>query len=134
DSNGSLTLTGRLKTQINVGNEMVSPEEIESLASAISGVLGCAAGSVPDPILGEVVGLLCILEADGNRLTTLQNIKSTLNASFTRSKRPRYYHCTVDGSAIPRTEYGKIDRTALKTVLKQIFDGSEKYEQFSSSF
>jgi len=133
-SDGSLSLIGRIKTQLNVGNEMVSPEEVESVVSAIQGVRSCAAGPVQDPILGEVVGLLCVMENYEDRLMISRLIKSAFNQTLARAKRPRYCHYTADQSAIPRTEYGKIDRVALKAIFTRIFDKAESHEQFSENF
>lgn len=54
---GRLLFRGRLVELVNVGGAKVAPIMVENAADAVPGVLECRAYAVPNPLLGEVVGL-----------------------------------------------------------------------------
>jgi acyl-CoA synthetase (AMP-forming)/AMP-acid ligase II len=55
DSDGAVTLLGRLKDVINVGGVKVFPLEVESVLAAHPAVRGCRVAAATDPRLGEQV-------------------------------------------------------------------------------
>ena len=62
DSEGYLTLTGRLKELINRGGEKISPLEIDAALLAVEGVGEAVAFGVEDTMLGEKVWAAVVLK------------------------------------------------------------------------
>ena len=62
DSEGYLTLTGRLKELINRGGEKISPLEIDAVLLAVEGVAEAVAFGVEDTMLGEKVWAAVVLK------------------------------------------------------------------------
>jgi len=122
---GDLVLDGRVKTQVNVGNEMVSPEEVEAAISSVPGVLECAAGGIPDPVLGEAIAAICVLASGGDRQGTEAEVRRRISTGLSQAKRPRDLRFTLDESAIPHTEYGKVDRKVLQDLLRTDLEASQ---------
>lgn len=67
---------GRIHEVINVGGFKVSPSTVEEAAMAQPGVVGAAAYAVPSPILGELVGLDIVGDADTTTLA--RSLRSVL--------------------------------------------------------
>ena len=63
DSDGYLTITGRLKEIINRGGEKLSPREVEAQLCEHPAVRQAAAFAVPHPSLGQDVAAAVVLEA-----------------------------------------------------------------------
>lgn len=105
DKDGLLYLTGRKDTIINVGNEKVSPEEVEMIITEIEGIEEAVVYGVPDPILGETVHANVKIERDSCIQTA--DIQRFCRNKLSSYKIPRRINF-VD--SIPRTLYGKIDR------------------------
>lgn len=116
--NGELYLVGRTKTQMNVGNEMVDPEEVETAVLRVPEISECAVGPIEDILLGDAIAALIVTDsrsADLNR-----KIAAVLSAVLRRSRWPHHIVIVSSGD-IPRTDYGKIDRLTLKTRLINAF-------------
>jgi acyl-CoA synthetase (AMP-forming)/AMP-acid ligase II len=64
DAEGRLTLTGRIKSTINVAGAKVAPREVEDALVAHSAVREAVAFSVPDEVLGEAVAAVVVLLAE----------------------------------------------------------------------
>ena len=62
DADGYLTLTGRIKEQINRAGEKVSPLEIDEVLLRHPAVAQAVAFAIPHPMLGEEVGAAVVLE------------------------------------------------------------------------
>lgn len=109
DPDGALILTGRVSNVINVGNEKVSPEDVERVLLEVRGVADAGVYGALDPVTGESVRAKVVLDAgsavDAAALT--QHCRLMLSGY----KVPREVRI-VD--ALPRTLYGKLDRTKLK--------------------
>src|SRR4051794_11534113 len=60
DTNGFLTITGRLKELIIRGGQNIAPAEIEEVVNTFSAVLDCAVVGVPHDSLGEVPALFVV--------------------------------------------------------------------------
>ena len=123
-SDGELMLLGRKKTLINVGNEMVSPEEVELVIGEVEGVAACAAGAFSHDILGEAVAVICVVHDAESDSAVQERVKAAVGSSLSRAKRPQRLLLTRDPEAIPRTEYGKIDRAQLARVLSAVPEGA----------
>ena len=105
DSNGLLYLTGRNDSIINVGNEKVSPEEVEQIINELEGVNESLVFRTSDPILGNKVNANIVLDPKSS-LTTM-DIRTYCKQKLSSFKVPTKIF-VVD--SIPKTLYGKIDR------------------------
>lgn len=105
DQDGLLYLTGRMDTIINVGNEKVSPEEVEKIISEIEGIEEVLVYGVQDLTLGESV--YADVKIDPNSLIQPADIQRFCRNKLSGYKIPRRIRI-VD--SIPKTLYGKVDR------------------------
>lgn len=55
NSEGCITILGRIKSVINVGGNKVFPEEVEAVLLQFPGIKKCRVSGSPHPILGEIV-------------------------------------------------------------------------------
>lgn len=108
DSNQSITVTGRIKDVINRAGECIAADEIEEHLLSHPLVAQVAVVAVPDPHLGERIGVALITK--GAPLT-LQQIRQFLKgrnlASF---KLPDELQLV---SFLPKTAVGKVDKKAI---------------------
>jgi acyl-CoA synthetase (AMP-forming)/AMP-acid ligase II len=111
DDNGMLHLTGRQSNIINIGNEKVSPEEVERVLLEVPGVHDAVVYGAPDPLLGETVEAQLVFVADS--ALTVEVIQRHCRKQLSSYKVPRRIRI-VDG--VPRTLYGKIDRRRLREI------------------
>lgn len=109
DEGGRLHLTGRRSTIINIGNEKVSPEEVEKVLLELPGISDAAVFGVADPMLGESVHALIVLPEDSG--LQLADVQRHCRERVSGYKVPRRIHVVAE---IPRTLYGKIDRSGLR--------------------
>ena len=119
DGNGNLQITDRMKDVIKSGGEWVSSLALESLASAIDGVVEAAALGVPDPKWGERP-LLLVVAGDG---TDRQAVADAVMAAFEESIAAG----ALSKWAMPdeirfvetlaKTSVGKIDKKAIRAGL-----------------
>ncbi|MBD3161629.1 MAG: AMP-binding protein [Candidatus Eisenbacteria bacterium] len=109
DEAGRLHLTGRSSNVINVGNEKVSPEDVERKMLEVAGVAEAGVYGVPDPLTGESVRAKIVLEEGAEIGGDVVQIH--LRRALSSYKIPREIE-VVD--ALPRTLYGKLDRRKLK--------------------
>ncbi|MFD2235487.1 class I adenylate-forming enzyme family protein [Phaeospirillum tilakii] len=106
DSTGLLFLTGRANTLINVGNQKVSPEEVEQVLSGAPGVVEAAVYGVADPVTGEAVAALVVVEGAFDVAALQRHCRGLLSSHKVPSR--------IEAVAgLPKTLYGKIDRKAL---------------------
>ncbi len=114
DAEGLLHLTGRATSIINIGNEKVSPEEVEKVLAGVEGVREAAVYGAPDPMLGESVHALVVLEPGARvQVTDLQRHCRRVVSGY---KVPRRIDIVA---TLPRTLYGKIDRTRLTEMARE---------------
>lgn len=105
DKTGLLFITGRNDTRINIGNEKVSPEEVEMAINNLDGIEETLVFGSPHPILGECVEAKVVLK-EGCYITSSDIIKSC-RTKLSGYKIPSQINIVEE---IPKTEYGKIDR------------------------
>ncbi|HEX7922055.1 MAG TPA: AMP-binding protein, partial [Bradyrhizobium sp.] len=114
DADGFLTLSDRSKDVIISGGTNIYPREVEEALLTHPDVREVSAIGVPDPEWGEVVVACVVLEdgatADDGRLD------AHCLASIARFKRPKRY---VYLDALPKNNYGKVLKTALREMMAQ---------------
>lgn len=113
DDRGYLTLRDRSKDLIISGGSNIYPREIEEVLLRHPGVLECSVVGTPDPEWGESV-VAFIVPREGAPLTTLELDTLCLD-NIARFKRPKLYRF-ID--ALPKNNYGKVLKTALRERLK----------------
>jgi long-chain acyl-CoA synthetase len=113
DSNGFITITGRLKELIIRGGQNIAPAEIEEVASAFPAVLDCAVVGIAHEHLGEVPALF-VVSRPGQRLET-EGLLAHCRTRLSAYKIPSVVQ-TI--SEIPRTGSGKIIRYKLRELIK----------------
>jgi bile acid-coenzyme A ligase len=107
DGDGYLYLEPRQLTRIQVGGETVDPAEVESVLMEHPGVLDAAVLGVRDDRLGES---LVALVVPAGPSPDARAMRRYLREHVARHKVPRVLRFV---GRLPRTEAGKLDRTAL---------------------
>eukprot|EP01012_Entosiphon_sulcatum_P048246 TRINITY_DN6660_c0_g1_i1.p1 TRINITY_DN6660_c0_g1~~TRINITY_DN6660_c0_g1_i1.p1 ORF type:complete len:512 (-),score=94.57 TRINITY_DN6660_c0_g1_i1:24-1559(-) len=105
DSEGYLTLTGRIKELINRGGEKISPLEVDAALLGIPQVADAVCFGAPDVKYGEEVHAAVVLK-EGQSLSE-QQIQAALKGKIADFKIPKRVHIT---KVMPRTATGKIQR------------------------
>jgi acyl-CoA synthetase (AMP-forming)/AMP-acid ligase II len=113
DSDGFLTLTGRIKEIINRGGEKISPREVDEALLAHGAVSEAVCFGIPDKTYGEEVAAAVVLQGTASESELMAHCKSLL-ADF---KAPKVIYI-VD--KIPRTATGKVQR---RNVAAEILKG-----------
>lgn len=112
DSNGFLTITGRLKELIIRGGQNIAPAEIEETVNLMENVIDSAVVGIPHEHLGEVPALF-IVAREGARIET-NDILEYCRVRLSSYKVPFSVHFVDE---IPRTGSGKIIRFKLRETL-----------------
>jgi acyl-CoA synthetase (AMP-forming)/AMP-acid ligase II/surfactin synthase thioesterase subunit/acyl carrier protein len=102
---GYLTITGRLKEQINRGGEKVAPREIEEALLDHPDVADAMAFAIPDLQLGEEIGV-AVVPTPGTRVD-LATVRGFLAGRIASHKIPRR---VLSVAEIPKTPAGKPQR------------------------
>lgn len=112
DSEGYLTLTGRLKEIINRGGEKISPREVDEILLDLDSVAQVVTFAIPHPKLGEEVAAAVVLKA-GAELDekALREYAATRLADFKVPKK------IVFLDEIPKGPTGKLQRIGLAEKL-----------------
>jgi acyl-CoA synthetase (AMP-forming)/AMP-acid ligase II len=110
DSDGYLTLTGRIKELINRGGEKIGPREIDEVLLSHPSVAEAVCFGVPHPAWGEEVEAAIVLKEEFKDTTKDTEIMAFCKERLAEFKRPKKLHITT---AIPRTATGKIQRGAV---------------------
>ena len=110
DSEGYLTLVGRLKELINYNGEKVSPCEIDAVLLAHSCVAEAVAFGMPHPIHGEEPCAAVVLQAPATQAHLVAYCREFL-AAF---KCPKVIHIVDE---IPRTATGKVQRQLVAAAF-----------------
>lgn len=112
DSDGYLTLVGRLKELINRGGEKISPREIDEVLLAHPSVAEAVCFGVPHATWGEEVAAAVVVRDAVSEADLLAHCRERL-ADY---KRPKQIYITA---AIPRTATGKIQRGVVAKAYTQ---------------
>ena len=111
DADGLLTLKDRSKDLIISGGSNIYPREVEEVLLKHPGVREVSVIGQPDAQWGEVV--VAFVVGDGLRA---EQLDATCLQHIARFKRPKHYRF-ID--ALPKNNYGKVLKTALREQLKQ---------------
>ena len=120
DDDGYLTLTGRLKEQINRGGEKVSPLEIDEVLLRHPAVAQAVAFAIPHPKLGEEVGAAVVL--DEGKDVSGEELRSYASEVLAAFKVPRKI---VFVDEIPKGATGKLQRIGLASKLGLSYDSED---------
>jgi long-chain acyl-CoA synthetase len=114
DEDGFLTLKDRSKDLIISGGSNIYPREVEEILMLAAGVAEAAVIGAPDPHWGEAV-VAFIVPAAGVQIDPAA-LDRHCQDHIARFKRPKRYILTT---ALPKNNYGKVLKTALREQLRQ---------------
>ncbi len=112
DDDGFLTLKDRSKDVIISGGSNIYPREVEEVLLAHERVVEVSVVGHPDPEWGEVV--VAFIVASGETIAE-DELDGLCLEKIARFKRPRRY---VFLDALPKNNYGKVLKTALRDLLR----------------
>ena len=112
DADGFLTLKDRSKDLIISGGSNIYPREVEEVLLAAHGVAEAAVVGAPDVEWGETV--VAFVVAHAGAAVSVAALDAHCLAHMARFKRPKRY---VFVDALPRNNYGKVLKTALRERL-----------------
>ena len=112
DSDGYLTLVGRIKELINRGGEKISPREIDETLLTHSAVAEAVCFGIPDRVYGEEVAAAVVLKD----AATEKELVAHCHLSLADFKCPKKIYIV---EAIPRTATGKIQRRNVAAAITQ---------------
>jgi oxalate---CoA ligase len=113
DSDGYLSLTGRIKEMINRGGEKISPEDVEAVLLAHPAVAEAAAFGIPDAKYGEEVCAAVVLKG----VADPEELKAFCHAHLADFKVPKTIWIT---SALPKNATGKLVRRDLAARFESL--------------
>ena len=109
DSNGYITITGRLRELVIRGGQNIAPAEVEDVVRTYNSVLDCAVVGLPHQHLGEVPAAF-VVARPGETIVS-DEIIAHCRTRLSPYKVPASIHVVKE---IPRTGSGKILRFKLK--------------------
>lgn len=112
DTDGYLTITGRLKEIINRGGEKISPREIDDVIMKHDAVAQVVTFAMPDQVLGETVAAAVVLQP--GLTVTEADLKTFVKSHLTGFKVPKV---VVFLDEIPKGATGKMQRVGLAQKL-----------------
>ncbi|HEY1245568.1 MAG TPA: AMP-binding protein, partial [Hyphomicrobiaceae bacterium] len=113
DGEGFLTIKDRSKDMIISGGANIYPREIEEVLLTHAGVAEAAVVGRPHPDWGEEAAAF-VVRRSGAHVAATELDRLCLD-NIARFKRPRHYRFVA---ALPKNNYGKILKTALRDLLK----------------
>jgi long-chain acyl-CoA synthetase len=114
DDDGFIYIVDRKKDMVLRGGENVYCAEVEACAHRHHAIAECCVFGVPDPRLGEEVGIAVVLRT-GERLTT-DELRAHCAAHIAKHKVPRYVWFQTE--PLPRNASGKFLKRQLRDSLK----------------
>jgi long-chain acyl-CoA synthetase len=115
DGQGYLTLKDRSKDLIISGGSNIYPREVEEALLTHPGVREVAVVGQADPEWGEVVVAFVVAEVGAEYRVDAAALDVLCLAQIARFKRPKRY---VFVDALPKNNYGKVLKTALRQQLE----------------
>jgi long-chain acyl-CoA synthetase len=113
DADGFLTLKDRSKDLIISGGSNIYPREVEEVLLTAPGVAEAAVVGAADAEWGEVV--VAFVVAQPGATPTPESLDAHCLAQMARFKRPKRY---LFVEALPKNNYGKVLKTALRERLR----------------
>jgi acyl-CoA synthetase (AMP-forming)/AMP-acid ligase II len=107
DSDGYLTLIGRIKELINRGGEKISPLEVDAALLAHPAVAEAACFAAPHPMYGEEVHAAVVVRIE----VTVMDLQEHCGAKLADFKVPKTIHIVKE---LPKGPTGKVQRRFLK--------------------
>ncbi|HEY1135187.1 MAG TPA: AMP-binding protein [Nocardioides sp.] len=117
---GHLRVTGRSKDQVNRGGEKVAAEEVEEHLLGHPAVHDAAVVAVPDPLLGEKVCAVLVVEADHAAPGVPELRRHLLERGLAPYKVPDRFETVT---AFPTSGVGKTSRRDLRRTLAAALTG-----------
>lgn len=114
DGEGYLFLAGRSSEMLKTAGERISPREIEEILEVLPGVRECAVLGIPDPILGERI--VALLVVDPARPPALLELKQRSLKQLPFVRLPREFRLVAE---LPKTSSGKIRRGELQALFAE---------------
>jgi acyl-CoA synthetase (AMP-forming)/AMP-acid ligase II len=108
DSDGRLTIVGRLKEVIRSGSSNIMPKEVEDVIAAHPAVAEVAVLGLPDTEWGEAVTAFVVLKPGMS--ATEHDLVEHCRAHLASFKKPRAVRFVA---SLPRSHYGKVIRAEL---------------------
>ncbi len=115
DSEGYLTLVGRIKELINRGGEKISPREIDEALLTHPAVAEAVCFGIADRVYGEEVAAAVVLKGSATEAELIAHCRSSLS-DF---KCPKKIYIVEE---IPRTATGKIQRRNVAAAIAKSGD------------
>jgi len=115
DEEGYIYVLDRLKDMIISGGENIYPAEIENVLYSHPKILDAAVVGIPDPDWGEAVKA-CIVLKQGQTMTEAEVI-AFCKEQLASYKKPRVVQFM---DVLPRNTAGKVLKTALREILKNL--------------
>ncbi len=109
ETDGTLRLTGRKRSEINRAGIKIHPEEVDLLIERHPAVAEACAFGLPDEVAGEIVAVAIRLE--NGRDDSERELRTWCSLQIRREARPERWFFV---SKIPRTERGKLNRDAVR--------------------
>lgn len=110
DLQGNLTVLGRHDDMLVSGGTNVHPQQMEEVLKRCPGVADAVLTSVADDVWGDLLVAAVVAEADDEAL------EKWCRNELTGAMRPRRF---VRFPALPRNALGKLDRQALRDLVRQ---------------
>ncbi len=114
DADGYLTLTDRSKDMIISGGSNIYPREVEEVLLEHPDVHEVSVVGKPDPEWGEVVCAF-VVSRPGTQMDA-DALDGFCRENIARFKRPKLYRALPE---LPKNNYGKVLKTALRDVLQE---------------
>lgn len=112
-ADGYLTITGRRKEQINRGGEKVAPREVDEALLAHPDVVAAMAFAIPDPLLGEEVGVAVVVREGA--VVDARAVRTFLNGRVAPFKVPRR---VLQVHQLPKSSTGKLQRVGFAELYQ----------------
>ncbi len=111
DDDGYLRIVGRIKDMIIRGGENIYPKEIESVLTAVDGVLDAAVVGRPHDILGEVP--VAYVQAYPGAALDVESLAAHCRRNLAKVKVPEVITLVDE---LPKNPVGKPDKPALRRI------------------
>jgi acyl-CoA synthetase (AMP-forming)/AMP-acid ligase II len=111
DSDGYLTLIGRIKELINRGGEKISPLEVDAALLAHPAVAEAASFAAPDPKYGEEVHAAVVLRGEA----TAADLRAHCGGRLADFKVPKVIHIVPE---LPKGPTGKVQRRFMAAAFQ----------------
>ncbi|HLQ91138.1 MAG TPA: class I adenylate-forming enzyme family protein [Xanthobacteraceae bacterium] len=112
-NDGMLVITGRMKTALNIGGDIINPEIIEEILTSFPGVEDAAVVAVPNELGVNEIQVLFVAKS----LVSVPSLRDHCAAKLSLNFVPVRF---ASVQAIPRGAQGKIERPRLEQYAKTV--------------